>query len=461
MCRLTNGFLIGLVAFIVAWPLRGSGQETPAPEDVLAAATQVGEWLASHSKPEKTGISWPDDALGPDTASADLGSGIPGKVLFFLALHRATGDERWLALANGGADYLVAVLDDAAAFAGNPRRASLYSGIGGIPVALLNLEPVERSAGHSLAIERSVFLLDEWHMADGDRAYWSDEFNDLLYGEAGTVLLLSYIADRTGSDRALALAQAGARFLVSEAQPAATGSYWLFRRGRDFNLPNFSHGTAGIGYTLASLAAISSDQVLARAAADAFRYLESITVAADGNQAIPYGWGLETWDGLYEFGWAHGVAGSALFLQRLAQQPGDDAQALSAGLRNTLTNINLPGEPGAPFAAPSTALDMRFGRAGVLALLSEWSRHDSSVVATRDAIFRHLLHAAADGDTIYWETAVPEFMGGGRARYTGYLHGAAGIGLAMLKMHAAMTGAAPYVVMPDDPFSWTPGRASD
>ena len=47
-------------------------------------------------------------------------------------------------------------------------------------------------------------------------------------------------------------------------------------------------------------------------------------------------------------------------------------------------------------------------------------------------------------------------MGGGRAVYSGYFHGAAGIGIAILKLHAVISGCDPYVVMPDDPFAWSP-----
>jgi len=47
---------------------------------------------------------------------------------------------------------------------------------------------------------------------------------------------------------------------------------------------------------------------------------------------------------------------------------------------------------------------------------------------------------------------VPAFMGGGRAAYTGLFHGAAGIGLAILRAHASMTGLEPYLRMPDDPY---------
>ena len=38
---------------------------------------------------------------------------------------------------------------------------------------------------------------------------WSDEFNDLIYGDAGTVLFLSYVAEQTANAEALDLATQG------------------------------------------------------------------------------------------------------------------------------------------------------------------------------------------------------------------------------------------------------------
>jgi hypothetical protein len=54
----------------------------------------------------------------------------------------------------------------------------------------------------------------------------------------------------------------------------------------------------------------------------------------------------------------------------------------------------------------------------------------------------------------HWEVDAPAFMGGGRAAYTGIFHGAAGIGLAVLRLHARLEGKQAYLRLPDDPFVW-------
>jgi hypothetical protein len=208
---------------------------------------------------------------------------------------------------------------------------------------------------------------------------------------------------------------------------------------------------------LAIVSTLTGERDFAQGARDAFIYLRSIAEWENGQIAMPYGWGRESWNGLYEFGWAHGLSGTALLVERLQHAGIRDkpAREMSLALRDTLLSINLPGVPSEPFAEPSTPLDMRFGRAGVFSLLSEWSRKDKTVTDSRDAIWSYIKSAAIRSERgVHWQVDAPEFMGGGKAAYTGYFHGASGIGLAILKLHASLTGRDPYIVMPDDPFSW-------
>ena len=88
----------------------------------------------------------------------------------------------------------------------------------------------------------------------------------------------------------------------------------------------------------------------------------------------------------------------------------------------------------------------------MLSLLSDYGEG----IDTRDAIWRELAdEASRDNGLAYWAVDAPEFMGGGRAAFTGIFHGAAGIGLALLRLHAALIEHPPYVAMPDDPLAWS------
>ena len=433
-------------------------QESVTAEDVLELAEDVGRWLASNATTGAVGITWPDNALNTEAVSYDLATGVSGKVLYFTALYRATGNADYLEMAKGGADYLVSVVQNPALFDENPRRASLYTGISGIGVALLQVQEHLDNPKYGQAVTQVVEQLKEWSVPEATGLRWSDEFNDLIYGDAGTALFLAYVAEQTGDENAREMARQGAQFLLGQAQQSQDGSFWYFRRSKPFNLPNFSHGTAGVAYVLATIGTLTEDESLREGARAGFDYIQSIAVIDDGKIRIPYGWGSDSWDGLFEFGWAHGLVGTASFFKRLQTSnvyPEAAAELEDLSL-HTMLNINLPGVPSSPFAEPSTSDDMRFGRAGVLSLLSQCCASESGdedIVRVRDAIWSHIENAAVREDSMaHWEVDAPAFMGGGRAAYTGIFHGAAGIGLAVLRLHARLEGKQAYLDLPDDPY---------
>lgn len=369
-------------------------------EKVLLLAEDVGRWISGAAILNASGRGWPDDALAPEHTGYDLASGVAGKVVYFAALYKATGKDEYLLEAKQGADFLISVIDDPAQFDGDHRRASLYTGLAGVGVAFLHVREVEPK--YAAALRRVLDILDDWSVSDKDGTHWSERFNDLIYGDAGTVLFLTQLSKLAGYSRAGELAQQGGHFLLTQAIREGDKSRWLFRRDKEFNLPNFSHGTAGVAYVLATAGSQLDDADLRYGARAGFNYVRSIARTADSRLHIPYGWGSDQWQGLYEFGWAHGLTGSSLMFLRMQQANinADQATNLLALSRRTLASINLPGAVAEPFAEPSTPLDYRFGRAA----------------------------------------------------YTGVFHGAAGIGLALLNMHTSMTGRSPYAEMPDSPF---------
>ena len=435
-------------------------QESVSAEEVLELAEDVGRWLASHATTSPAGTTWPDNVLDQAAVSYDLASGVAGKVLYFTALYRATGNPDYLELAQGGADYLVGVVQQPALCDENPRRSSLYTGISGIGVALLHVQEHLPDPKYKKTVIKVIEQLKQWSVSEATGLRWSEEFNDLIYGDAGTALFLAYVAEQTGNKNAREMAQQGAQFLLAQAQQTQGGSFWYFRRSKPFNLPNFSHGTAGIAYVLATIGTLSDDESLREGARAGFDYIRSIAVIENGKIRIPYGWGSESWDGLYEFGWAHGLAGTAAFFRRLEVSDIDASNASHYEVLSlhTLLNIGLPGAPSEPFAEPSTSDDLRFGRAGVLSLLSNCcanSYGDDDSVKVRTALWSYIEDAAIrENRMAHWEVDAPAFMGGGRAAYTGIFHGAAGIGLAVLRMHARLEAKPAYLRLPDDPFVW-------
>ncbi|GLX79440.1 hypothetical protein tinsulaeT_27800 [Thalassotalea insulae] len=428
-------------------------------DDVLMLAEKTGHWLASTAVKKAQGIAWPDNVNKPELQGYDLGSGAAGKVIFFTALYQATGKSFYLTQAKQGADYLISLLAQPTYFNSNNRKASLYNGIAGIGVALMELNHVQANEKYHFALEKIVALLVNWSQVKGKQRHWSDKFNDLLYGDTGTILFLSDYANQYNAPQAQKMAQQGAYFLLSQVQKTEQGGYWFFRRDKAFNLPNFSHGTAGVVYTLATVGKQSRDKTIINGAIAGVNYLTSIAEIEQETIRFPYGWGSENWQGLYQFGWAHGLSGVALTLQQVKQSGIEVKQSehLLKLIKHTLLNINVAGKVKVPFSEPSTPLDFRFGRAGVLSLVSHWSREsagDKKLIKIRDELWATIARAAIQDDkSAYWLVDAPAFMGGGKAKYTGLLHGAAGVGMTLLNMHAAMVNKASYVRLPDDPYS--------
>ena len=80
--------------------------------EALELAEDIGRWLATNAIQTDSGIAWPDNTLSPETIGYDLGSGVAGKVVYFVALYRATGNAEYLRVAEDGADYLIMSEDD-------------------------------------------------------------------------------------------------------------------------------------------------------------------------------------------------------------------------------------------------------------------------------------------------------------------------------------------------------------
>jgi lantibiotic modifying enzyme len=108
-----------------------------------------------------------------------------------------------------------------------------------------------------------------------------------LSGTAGIGLALLYLSGQTGRNRLLQLAKAAGDHLVAIAHESAEGNYWTSSAAVSTQYPNFSHGTAGIGYFLAELYEAIGDECCRVSALAACRYLRSIvSKAASSNHLI-------------------------------------------------------------------------------------------------------------------------------------------------------------------------------
>lgn len=123
---------------------------------------------------------------------------------------------------------------------------------------------------------------------DGHRG-WS-AFNDILFGDAGTALFPLEAAGALDDDRERA-AEAG-RALVARGMPEHGELYWVLREGGTSNLPNFSHGAAGVGYLMTRLYEATGDSTFLDAALGAAAYDAAIADTTGGVLRVPYGMDL-------------------------------------------------------------------------------------------------------------------------------------------------------------------------
>lgn len=448
----------GLVAAaFTVLPVRGlegrGGERAHQPASpYLDTAFAAERWLARQAMRDGRGLTWPADPADPKSIQENLYSGSPGVVLFYLELAHATGDRRWLAQARAGAEYLVATLPSTPADLGD-GGAGLYTGVAGVAYVL---ELVRRATGERRFSEgraRAVALLRDALAPAGAGAAWNASA-DVISGSAGIVLTLGWL-DRHGgawSDWRRDARRVGDR-LVEVAAPEHGGLKWAISGTVPRRYPNFSHGTAGVSYALATLSEECGEPRFLDAARAGERYLQAIATRTpnDGFKVFHSEPGGEQ---LFYLSWCHGPAGTARLYHRLAEVTGDATwRAMLPRLAQATIDSGVP-EQHPDRSGYWNNISQCCGNCGVaeffiaMHALSGDARH---LAFARRVMDNAVSRATADGDGIRWIQAEhrvrPELL----VAQTGLMQGAAGVGLALVHLDGAIAGRRPLVALPDAP----------
>src|SRR5688572_11018177 len=243
----------------------------------LDAAVRAGRWIRATAIAAPGGTTWP--AVPPDakTAQRNLYSGSPGVVLFLLELHRATGDRAWLSLATAGADHLAASLPDAVS---EDEGAGLYTGLAGVAFTLDETARASGQSRYQTAAAKALGAIGAAARDVGSGVEWSDT-TDIISGNAGIGLYLLAASSR-GNAAARQLAVRAGRRLLEREYRTGDASLWMMSPSFTRNMPNFSHGTAGIAYFLATLARETRDKAFVYGATRGARYLQSVATPVGG-----------------------------------------------------------------------------------------------------------------------------------------------------------------------------------
>lgn len=437
---------------------------TSSAADYRAAALAAERWIASSAQREGDTVRWPVDPRKPQVVDQSLYSGMPGVVLLHLELHHATGDARHLREAQDGARALIAALPREGVGAGG---AGLYTGLTGIAYVLqLVQERAPFAAAHTALTQISGRVHDgaTWK---GEAAVWQDS-TDIISGTAGIALALTWLRARDrapgspwrDTDRLL---RGAARSLLDAGVTEGNGTKWAISPTTPRRYPNFSHGTAGVSYTLATLAmhpALADDRALQQAARagalSGARYLDGITTtSASGARKIFHSEpGNES---LYYLSWCHGPAGTARLYRQLERLTGD---ATWRRYQPALSRAIV--ESGVPEQHPDRSgfwnnISQCCGNCGV----GEYfvARHAATRSADDLAFAQRVMddviaRATPDAGGLKWVQAENRVSPEDTVAQTGFMQGAAGVGVALLHLEGALRGRKPLVVLPDSP-SWT------
>jgi lantibiotic modifying enzyme len=216
-------------------------------------------------------------------------------------------------------------------------------------------------------------------------------------------------------------------------------------------MPNFSHGTAGIAYYLASLYGATRERRFLDGALSGARYLQAIA-KTDGDICLVQHNQQDGLD-LYYLGWCHGPAGTARLFYQLSKVTGD--KSWMAWVQKSANALLVSGIPQQRTPGFWNNVSQCCGSAGVAQFMLDLHgvTRDAKYLAFAEKMTADLLaRATRDDKGTRWVQAEhrvrPELL----IAQTGYMQGAAGIGMWLLRMDGQQRGREPFIHFPDSPW---------
>ena len=440
------------------------GQRPHLDRPHLQVAIEAWNWLDASRISTGRGATWPADPTDPESTGYTLYTHGPGVVPFALELHYATANQQYLDAAVEGAAHLAATLSTV-------PSAGLYTGLAGIAFVLtetwratgLDIHRSHAGLATQLLIDRArtLGLGVAWPQGSGDDAI---ESNDIISGTAGTGLALLQLDRTLGHRGALEAAEGAGRRLLERAIETDTGLRWDMWPGYAREMPNFSHGTAGIAYFLATLHRATGERDFLDAALAGTHYLTSQATLDHTPTATSPDPGYRLFhsrpggEDLYYLSWCHGPVGTNRLFHQLGEITGDAEWHtwVTRGARAVMaTGIPETRSPGF-----WENISQCCGTAGAAEhfLTLHRTTGNADYRAFVDRLNADLLGRASSVETPAgtgrkWTQAEhrvqPELL----VAQTGHMQGAAGVGKYFLHMDAMeQRGEGPRVVLPDDPW---------
>jgi type 2 lantibiotic biosynthesis protein LanM len=318
-------------------------EERPAlsDDDLVRAATAVGLEIEARALSDgRQAVSWIGmsyleraDRYELEVLNDSLYDGCCGVALFLAALGQVTGEARFASLSLRGLHGLRRRIHEV-----DPGSHSLVARMrglgGGVGLGSVIYGLVRVSGfldGDDPDLLEDAAALAGWITPT---AIADDDALDVMSGSAGAVLGLLALHAASGDERALQAAVACAEHLLEHRVDANGHRAW--RTVHERPLTGFSHGAAGIAYSLVRLYGVTGDRAFLDAACEGIEFERALFDERRGNwpdvrpagAADPTGFPVK---------WCHGAAGivlARLGCRRIAEIAGIEAE-IDAGLRAT------------------------------------------------------------------------------------------------------------------------------
>lgn len=419
----------------------------PATRDYLDAALAAERWIRASAQRAGNATLWPADPRDPASVSHNLYTGMPGIVLFYLEAYSATRNPAFLDAARSGAMALVAQIE-------TEEDPGLYTGLAGMAFAIIETYKATRDPVFRQGALRCLGLFRQRAQKTGVGIQWNNT-TDVISGAAGTGLFLLYAAralnDKSAKDLAI---QAGLQ-LIELGRPENGGLKWAMDPKFPRLMPNFSHGTAGVAYFLATLYRETRQKKFLAAALAGARYLQSIAVTDGGICLIFHNEPFAK--DIYYLSWCHGPAGTARLFYRLYQVTGD--RAWMDWVKKGARGIMASGIPEKQTPGYWNNVGQCCGAAGVVEFFLALYRltRDAEYFAFARRVADNLLARATRAGsgtnaTLQWIQAEHRLAPQQLVAQTGYMQGASGIAIAFLHLDALDHSRRPFITLPDSPF---------
>jgi lantibiotic modifying enzyme len=326
----------------------------------------------------------------------------------------------------------------------------LYSGICGVAFTLRETYKASKDERYNEGFERCLKLLLNNAETRGEITHWG-QVTDIISGNAGIGLFLLYAYRETKNFTWLELAANVGNWLsISAVRVNAEQSKWRMWPGFERTMPNFSHGTAGVAFFQAEVFKILEEGRYLRSALNGARYLQTLKTPEGLICHHEEGEGRQ----LFYYGYCHGPVGTARLYYSLQAYKKQRKiwqkawqEAIDALLKSPIPKQRTPGF--------WNNVSQCCGNAGVaeffITLFKKEKKkkyRDYAWVHTQDLLMR----ASSDAQGLRWVQAENRSQPNNLHPQTGYMQGAAGIGILLCHWVELEQGKKQLIRFPDDPF---------